>query len=78
MKKRDILLSLLSGILLVLSFPRFDLELLAWVALVPLFYSIAGKGLYHTFMLGFLTGLVSFLGIVIGSLWPSTRMGTSR
>jgi len=64
MKKRDILLSLLSGILLVLSFPRFDLELLAWVALVPLFYSIAGKGLYHTFMLGFLTGLVSFLGIV--------------
>jgi apolipoprotein N-acyltransferase len=64
MKKRDILLSLLSGILLILSFPNFDLELLAWVALVPLFYAIAGKGLYHSFMLGFFTGVISFLGIV--------------
>jgi apolipoprotein N-acyltransferase len=64
MKKRDILLSFFSGILLILSFPNFDLELLAWVALVPLFYAIAGKGLYHSFMLGFLTGIISFLGIV--------------
>ncbi len=64
MKKKDILLSLFSGILLILSFPNFDLELLAWVALVPLFYAIAGKGLYHSFILGFLTGLVSFLGIL--------------
>ena len=64
MKKRDILLSLLSGILLILSFPNFDLEYLAWFALVPLFYSIEGKGLFHAFTLGFLTGFVSFLGIL--------------
>ena len=64
MKKRDILLSLLSGILLIFSFPNFDLEFLAWFALVPLFYSIDGKGLYHSFKLGFFTGLVSFLGIL--------------
>ena len=64
MKKRDILLSLLSGILLVLSFPDFDLEFLAWFALVPLFYSIEGKGLWHSFRLGFLTGLIAFLGIL--------------
>src|SRR4030043_1698647 len=64
MKKRDILLSLLSGILLILSFPNFDLEFLAWFALVPLFYSIEGKGLYHSFKLGFLTGIISFLGIL--------------
>jgi apolipoprotein N-acyltransferase len=64
MKKRDILLSLLSGILLILSFPNFDLEFLAWFAWVPLFYSIEGKGLYHSFLLGFLTGLISFLGIL--------------
>jgi len=64
MKKRDLLLSLLSGILLILSFPHFDLEFLAWVALVPLFYSIEEKGLYHSFILGFLTGLVAFLGIL--------------
>src|SRR4030042_1191057 len=64
MKKKDIILSLLSGILLILSFPDFDLEFLAWVALVPLFYSIEGKGLYRSFILGFLTGVVSFLGIL--------------
>jgi len=64
MRKRDILLSLLSGILLILSFPNFDLEFLAWFALVPLFYSIEGKGLYYSFKLGFFTGFVSFLGIL--------------
>ena len=64
MKKRDLLLSLLSGILLILSFPNFDVEALAWFALVPLFFSIEGKGLYHSFLLGFLTGVISFLGIL--------------
>src|SRR4030042_193698 len=64
MKKRDILSSLLSGILLILSYPNFDLEFLAWFALVPLFYSIEGKGLYQSFKLGFFTGFVSFLGIL--------------
>jgi apolipoprotein N-acyltransferase len=64
MKKRDILLSFLSGLLLILSFPNFDLEFLAWLALVPLFFSIEGKGLYQGFKLGFFTGIVSFLGIL--------------
>jgi len=64
MRKRDILLSLLSGILLILSFPNFDLEFLAWFALVPLFYSIEGKGLRLSFELGFLTGIITFLGIL--------------
>ncbi len=64
MKKRDILLSLLSGILLILSFPNYDLEFLAWIALVPLLHSIEGKGLFSSFKLGFLTGILSFLGIL--------------
>jgi len=64
MKKRDILLSFLSSILLIFSFPNFDLEFLAWFALVPLFFSIEGKGLVHSFKLGFLTGIISFLGIL--------------
>ena len=64
MKKKDLLLSFLSGVLLILSFPNFDLEFLAWFALVPLLYSIDGKTAYQSFKLGFLTGLVSFLGIL--------------
>jgi len=64
MRKRDVLLCLLSGVLLIFSFPRFDLEFLAWFALVPLFLSIESKGLRCTFELGFLTGIVTFLGIL--------------
>src|SRR4030043_503303 len=64
MKNKEVLLSLLSSILLILSFSNFDLEFLAWFAFVPLFFAIEGKGLYQSFKLGFLTGLVSFLGIL--------------
>ncbi len=64
MKKKDLLLSVLSGALLILSFPNFDLEFLAWFALVPLFYAIEGKGLSQSFKLGWFTGVVSFLGII--------------
>jgi apolipoprotein N-acyltransferase len=63
MKKRDILWSFLSGILLILSFPKFDLEFLAWFALIPLFYVIERKGLFESFILGCSTGFISFLGI---------------
>ncbi len=64
MKKKDILLSLFSGILLILSFPNFNLEFLVWVALVPLFFAIKEKGVFHSFQLGFLTGMISFFGIL--------------
>ena len=64
MKKKDLLLSFLSGILLVLSFPNFDLEFLVWFALVPLFYFIEEKGLWSSFKYGFLIGFISFLGIL--------------
>ena len=64
MKKKEVLLSLLSGILLILSFPNFDLEFLAWFALIPLFYSIDEKRPYQSFKLGFITGLTFFLGIL--------------
>jgi apolipoprotein N-acyltransferase len=64
MKRRDFLLSLLSGAFLILSFPNLNLEFSAWFALIPLFYSLEGKGLFESFILGFSTGFVSFLGIL--------------
>lgn len=42
-KYRSCFLSAFSGILLILIFPRFDLEILAWIALVPLFSAMVGK-----------------------------------
>jgi apolipoprotein N-acyltransferase len=64
MKKKDLLLSLLSGVLLIFSFPNLDLGFLAWFAFVPLLYAIHGKTPLRAFTLGFLTGLVSYLGII--------------
>jgi apolipoprotein N-acyltransferase len=64
MKKRDFLLSLLSAILLVLSYPKYNLEPLAWIALVPLLYALDGKSLLQGFVLGFITGFVFFTGVI--------------
>ena len=38
-----LLFPILSGTLLVLSFPQYDLDFLAWIALVPLLIAIREK-----------------------------------
>ncbi len=57
-----ILLPILSGLLLVLSFPRIDLGLLAWVALVPLLLAIRNQAWTTALAQGFLTGIVFYAG----------------
>jgi apolipoprotein N-acyltransferase len=54
---------ILSSIALCSSFPPFDLSFLMWVALVPLFLSIAGKSERQGFLLSLICGIVFFLGI---------------
>jgi apolipoprotein N-acyltransferase len=61
-KKKDILFALISGILLVLGFPPFDFFPLAWIALIPLLYTIWEKKTKASFFLGTLTGFVCFTG----------------
>jgi apolipoprotein N-acyltransferase len=58
-----VLLALLSAVLLVLSFPRFDLEFLAWIALVPLLLAIRRRNAVAAFGLSFITGFGFFVGI---------------
>jgi apolipoprotein N-acyltransferase len=60
----DIFLALLSGVLLTLGFPPFDLYPLAWFGLLPLFIALLEKKVIVSFYLGTLTGLVYFLGTV--------------
>ena len=64
MRVKDIFLAVLSGILLVLSFPNFNLSFLAWIALVPLLLATQKQSLKNTFLLGFISGLVSWVGIL--------------
>ncbi|MBI2955772.1 MAG: hypothetical protein HYY26_00530, partial [Acidobacteria bacterium] len=55
--------ALLSGVLLVLSFPRPHLTLLAWIALAPLFaVCIQQRARWRIFLYGYLAGAVFLAG----------------
>jgi apolipoprotein N-acyltransferase len=57
-------LAIFSGILLVLGFPKFNLSILSWFALVPILFAIRNSDLKESFRLGFVTGVVYFGGIM--------------
>lgn len=57
-------LAAIAAILLVLSFPSFNLNLLAWVALVPLFFAVDGLKPSKAFLVAYLTGAIFFLGTI--------------
>jgi len=64
MKISEILFSLLSGATLVLAFPKIHFEFLAWVGLVPLLWAIRQKTPVQAAVLGFLSGLVFYCGLL--------------
>lgn len=53
-----------SAILLVLSFPNFNFEFLAWIALLPLLLALEKTGPLKSFLLSYLAGILFFLGTV--------------
>lgn len=57
-----LLLAIISGILLASSYPLFNFWLLAWIALIPLFYALENSNIGKSFFLGWLTGFVMFIG----------------
>jgi apolipoprotein N-acyltransferase len=54
-------LAVASGLALGLAFPKFDHGLLAWVALVPLFYAIEGESLRRVFWWAYLQGFAAYV-----------------
>jgi len=58
---KEILLCLTSAVLLILSFPRFDLEFFAWFAFVPLFFTLKNKSKAKVFVLSYITGVIFWL-----------------
>ncbi|HTL61229.1 MAG TPA: apolipoprotein N-acyltransferase [Nitrospira sp.] len=71
---RLILLAATTGILLPYCFPRYDLGLLAWIALVPLHIALDGLSRRtQAFWLGWLAGIISSTGIMS---WVVTAMNT--
>jgi apolipoprotein N-acyltransferase len=57
---KDYLAAIISGLLLAFAFPRFNLEFLAWFALVPLLFAIYGGNARRALKLGFVAGLVFY------------------
>jgi apolipoprotein N-acyltransferase len=72
---KDFLLSLLSGLLVALSFPDFNLELLAWIGFVPLFFVLKDKPRFKSFILSYFCGTV-FWSITVYWLIHVTLLGT--
>ena len=58
-----LLASLLSGALLVLAYPDYDVSWLAWIALVPLMLAILGTTPKQGFFLCFVFSVVLFSGV---------------
>jgi len=71
---RHILLAFFSAILLVLCFPGFDVEYIAWFALVPLLIAIRNKDLKSAFGLCFFTGIIFYIGV---SYWLNETTGVT-
>jgi apolipoprotein N-acyltransferase len=61
----SIFFALLSGILLFLSFPKFGLGFIAWIAFVPLFIALREVVSFRrAFFLGWIAGLTACVGII--------------
>ena len=64
MQKRNVLLSIISGVVLASAFPRPGIYVLAWVGLVPLFIALRKATLIQSIIYGLITGL-TFFGIIL-------------
>lgn len=62
-RRMDIGLACVSATLLVLSFPKCDFSVLAWISVTPLLVALEGKRLRAAFLLSSITGLLFFPGI---------------
>jgi apolipoprotein N-acyltransferase len=70
---RSLVLAGVSGLFLPLCFPKSDLGLLAWIALVPLHWALDGKTKTQAFWIGWLSGTIAFTGMMA---WVVTAMNT--
>ena len=65
-KFKYLIFSIISGILLALSFQKFNLFVFAWVAFIPLIHCIYKNNLKFSALYGFITGI---LFNIISSYW---------
>lgn len=64
MNIKAFILSLASGFLLFLSFPKYEFYYLIWISIIPLLYALREKSFSEAFFLGLIAGLVYNIGVV--------------
>ena len=64
LKIRDYVLCILSPALLILSFPKFNLWILAWTGFIPLFFILQNKSKLKAFLVSYLVGIIFWLGVI--------------
>lgn len=67
-------LAIISGLLLTLSFPPFDMFFIAWVAWIPLWVALQHDGWKRGFKLGYITG---FIFTLTSLNWIANNSGTN-
>jgi apolipoprotein N-acyltransferase len=72
---RDVILSILGGILMALSFPKAGVFVLAWICLIPLFFAIRDKNPAAASLLGLAFGLTAYIGILYWTVFPVSVYG---
>ena len=73
--KRKLMLAVLSGLLLFLSFPKYGNGIVAWAALIPLFFALKDATPRKAFKIGFLTGFVAHIGILYWIVYVIVQYG---
>lgn len=71
----NLFLAVSSGFLLTLSFPKTDISLLSWFALVPLFVALTDGSAKNGFYLGLCAGLAHYLTLVYWLAYTMTTYG---
>ena len=59
-----IFLSILSAFFLILSYPKFNLVFLAWIAFIPLFIALEHTNVKERLIIGYLFGVFFFSGVL--------------
>ncbi len=61
---RTLFVCLFSSALLILSFPVYNFQFLAWFGFVPLFFALAGKPAWKAALYSYASGILFWLGII--------------
>jgi apolipoprotein N-acyltransferase len=72
----NVFFAVCSGVLLFLSFPKYGSGLFAWIAFIPLFFALKNVTKFSQGMLlGFITGVVSYIGIIYWITYVTVNYG---